>query len=177
MREALAGERRTSPRMREHGRHADDAQTTHGRQTTRAEGGTMREEGSRKRGCQVAYPTSDSTWRCLIRRTQAPDFICIFGSDLHGFAENIGRYRKLQKDTENKNPFTCANRERVAFQMAEEEGFEPSLPGLRVKRFSRPPHSTTLPPLRMGCDAWVFSSAHANRRAQTEPADAQRATI
>lgn len=32
--------------------------------------------------------------------------------------------------------------------LAEEEGFEPSLPGLRVKRFSRPPHSTALPPLR-----------------------------
>ena len=35
-------------------------------------------------------------------------------------------------------------------KLAEEEGFEPSLPGLRVKRFSRPPHSTTLPPLRIG---------------------------
>ncbi len=35
-------------------------------------------------------------------------------------------------------------------KLAEEEGFEPSLPGLRVKRFSRPPHSTTLPPLRFG---------------------------
>ena len=34
--------------------------------------------------------------------------------------------------------------------MAEEEGFEPSLPGLRVKRFSSPPHSTPLPPLRKG---------------------------
>ena len=34
--------------------------------------------------------------------------------------------------------------------LAEEEGFEPSLPGTLVKRFSRPPHSTTLPPLRMG---------------------------
>ncbi len=33
-------------------------------------------------------------------------------------------------------------------KLAEEEGFEPSSPGLRVKRFSRPPHSTTLPPLR-----------------------------
>ncbi len=43
--------------------------------------------------------------------------------------------------------------------VAEEEGFEPSLRGLRVKRFSRPPHSTTLPPLRMGCDARVFSGA------------------
>ena len=31
--------------------------------------------------------------------------------------------------------------------MAEEEGFEPSYPR-RGKRFSRPPHSTTLPPLR-----------------------------
>ena len=33
--------------------------------------------------------------------------------------------------------------------MAEEEGFEPSYPR-RGKRFSRPPHSTTLPPLRKG---------------------------
>ena len=32
-------------------------------------------------------------------------------------------------------------------QMAEGEGFEPSYPR-RGKRFSRPPHSTTLPPLR-----------------------------
>ena len=48
---------------------------------------------------------------------------------------------------------------RSAFiQMAEEEGFEPSLPGLRVKRFSRPPHSTTLPPLRKG-DAAPFGAA------------------
>ena len=39
--------------------------------------------------------------------------------------------------------------EALTIQLAEEEGFEPSLPGLRVKRFSRPPHSTTLPPLRM----------------------------
>ena len=30
------------------------------------------------------------------------------------------------------------------------EGFEPSSPGAPVKRFSRPPHSTTLPPLRRG---------------------------
>lgn len=36
------------------------------------------------------------------------------------------------------------------FSLAEEEGFEPSLPRLWVKRFSRPPHSTTLPPLRIG---------------------------
>ena len=34
--------------------------------------------------------------------------------------------------------------------LAEEEGFEPSYPGLPGKRFSRPPHSTTLPPLRRG---------------------------
>ena len=47
----------------------------------------------------------------------------------------------------------------LQFKLAEEEGFEPSLPGLRVKRFSRPPHSTTLPPLRMGCGALVFSDA------------------
>ena len=34
------------------------------------------------------------------------------------------------------------------FQMAERQGFEPWLPGSPVKRFSRPPHSTALPPLR-----------------------------
>ena len=45
------------------------------------------------------------------------------------------------------------------FKLAEEEGFEPSLPGLRAKRFSRPPHSTTLPPLRMGCGSRVFADA------------------
>ena len=38
--------------------------------------------------------------------------------------------------------------------LAEEEGFEPSYPGLPGKRFSRPPHSTTLPPLRWG-PVWV----------------------
>lgn len=33
--------------------------------------------------------------------------------------------------------------------MAERQGFEPWSPGLPVKRFSRPPHSTALPPLRI----------------------------
>ena len=41
-------------------------------------------------------------------------------------------------------------------KLAEEEGFEPSYPGTPGKRFSRPPHSTTLPPLRMGWIGWVF---------------------
>ena len=40
-----------------------------------------------------------------------------------------------------------APRDRSLGAMAEEEGFEPSYPR-RGKRFSRPPHSTTLPPLR-----------------------------
>ena len=40
--------------------------------------------------------------------------------------------------------------------LVELEGFEPSSPGFPVKRFSRPPHSTTLPPLRMGWVGWVF---------------------
>ena len=35
--------------------------------------------------------------------------------------------------------------------LAEREGFEPPLP-LRVKRFSRPPHSTALPPLQWCCE-------------------------
>ena len=43
-----------------------------------------------------------------------------------------------------------------ALKLAEEEGFEPSSPGLPVKRFSRPPHSTTLPPLRLGQASSVF---------------------
>ena len=38
----------------------------------------------------------------------------------------------------------------LVYHLAEEEGFEPSYPGLPDKRFSRPPHSTTLPPLRVG---------------------------
>lgn len=33
-------------------------------------------------------------------------------------------------------------------QLAEGEGFEPSLPRLEAKRFSRPPHSAALPPFR-----------------------------
>ena len=36
----------------------------------------------------------------------------------------------------------------IPFKMAEGEGFEPPEP-LLVQRFSRPPHSTTLPPFRM----------------------------
>ena len=36
----------------------------------------------------------------------------------------------------------------VRAALAEREGFEPPLP-LRVKRFSRPPHSTALPPLQV----------------------------
>lgn len=32
-----------------------------------------------------------------------------------------------------------------ALFLAEGEGFEPSLPGVLVKRFSRPPHSAALP--------------------------------
>ena len=47
--------------------------------------------------------------------------------------------------------------------LAEEEGFEPSLPGLRAKRFSRPPHSTTLPPLR-GVQLRMVSEKKAPRK-------------
>ncbi len=51
------------------------------------------------------------------------------------------------------------------YELAEEEGFEPSLPGLRVKRFSRPPHSTTLPPLRIRDEAaTVFADGHGRSR-------------
>lgn len=34
------------------------------------------------------------------------------------------------------------------YVLAEGEGFEPSLPGVPVKRFSRPPHSAALPPFQ-----------------------------
>ena len=51
----------------------------------------------------------------------------------------------------------------VAFMLAEEEGFEPSSPGLRVKRFSRPPHSTTLPPLRRMTWHLPCAVVHSNR--------------
>ena len=50
-------------------------------------------------------------------------------------------------------------------KLAEEEGFEPSSPGLPVKRFSRPPHSTTLPPLRLG------------RASEDAPYDGRRAVV
>src|SRR5437660_7753192 len=39
---------------------------------------------------------------------------------------------------------------RFRFQRAEGEGFEPSVRLDDAQRFSRPPHSTTLPPLREG---------------------------
>ena len=56
------------------------------------------------------------------------------------------------------------------YELAEEEGFEPSLPGLRVKRFSRPPHSTTLPPLRIRDEAaTVFSSSVSTTRPSASP--------
>ena len=44
---------------------------------------------------------------------------------------------------------------------AERDGFEPSLP-LRVNRFSRPAHSTTLPPLQSntGCKNTIYSCNH-----------------
>lgn len=45
--------------------------------------------------------------------------------------------------------------------LAEGQGFEPWSPGLPVKRFSRPPHSTALPPLRMGCGRLGFADRHA----------------
>jgi len=37
--------------------------------------------------------------------------------------------------------------------MAERQGFEPWV-GSHPQRFSRPPHSTTLPPLRVGVVVW-----------------------
>src|ERR1051325_7305649 len=47
-----------------------------------------------------------------------------------------------------------------ARRLAEREGFEPPS-GFHLKRFSRPPQSTTLPPLRpqvsgVGCQVFVF---------------------
>jgi hypothetical protein len=40
-------------------------------------------------------------------------------------------------------------------RMAEGEGFEPP-EGLRPQRFSRPPQSTTLPPLRINYSAYTL---------------------
>ena len=50
-------------------------------------------------------------------------------------------------------------------KLAEGQGFEPWSPGLPVKRFSRPPHSTALPPLRLGCDGPVSGLSSAPTRA------------
>ncbi len=44
-----------------------------------------------------------------------------------------------QKRLPNREPFIT---------LAEGEGFEPSLPMLWAKRFSRPPHSAALPPFQ-----------------------------
>ncbi len=46
---------------------------------------------------------------------------------------------------------------------AEREGFEPPLP-LRVKRFSRPPHSTALPPLQKDAGQWAAKLPDAPKR-------------
>ena len=51
---------------------------------------------------------------------------------------------------ENERTLAAMNRDQgsnVLF-LAEGEGFEPPGPGLPAQRFSRPPHSTALPPLR-----------------------------
>ena len=52
--------------------------------------------------------------------------------------------------------------------LAEEGGFEPPLPGLQVKRFSRPPHSTALPPLREVHSGMVTGLPAANNNEQKE---------
>ena len=66
---------------------------------------------------------------------------------LNGFPPH--RFESPAKDPgKEKRPGVRA----LSIKLAEEEGFEPSSPGIRVKRFSRPPHSTTLPPLRVGRD-------------------------
>ena len=73
-------------------------------------------------------------------------------SDTPGLRWWCGRKKKPAEDGQDSaNPRpdapdggSCKSR------LAEEEGFEPSYPGTPGKRFSRPPHSTTLPPLRMG---------------------------
>ena len=56
------------------------------------------------------------------------DFVAIFAAELW--------------EIKASRPF-----QRLIRIVAEREGFEPSEP-LRAQRFSRPPHSTTLPPLR-----------------------------
>ena len=64
-----------------------------------------------------------------------------------------GKERDLRRGWVSARPTHIALMEDLFYlkeKLAEEEGFEPSSPGLPVKRFSRPPHSTTLPPLRLG---------------------------
>lgn len=58
-----------------------------------------------------------------------------------------GRVRGAMADALAAQKGQAPNGTRPDLQMAEGEGFEPSYPR-RGKRFSRPPHSTALPPLR-----------------------------
>ena len=51
-----------------------------------------------------------------------------------------------EQGLEHAPPCPSKKERRFAAALAEREGFEPPLP-FRVKRFSRPPHSTALPPL------------------------------
>ena len=64
--------------------------------------------------------------------------------NFYTFSDSPFAPRHRDKEKEQAPPGTCSR-----IQMAEGEGFEPSYPR-RGKRFSRPPHSTTLPPLRGG---------------------------
>ena len=59
----------------------------------------------------------------------------------------------LQQTAEKQEPAQAGSFE------AEGEGFEPSI-SLRIYRFSRPTHSTALPPLRKPCDEFGKMRTH-----------------
>ena len=83
---------------------------------------------------------------------------------LAGRPSSCGRSRHPERGCAVKKK-SAPGRFSQGYELAEEEGFEPSLPGLRVKRFSRPPHSTTLPPLRIRDEAaTVFADGHGRSR-------------
>ena len=99
--------------------------------------------GSRKRLRIYHTPAS--------RRNECPCGGHPVTAALAGRPSSCGRSRHPERGCAVKKK-SAPGRFSQGYELAE-EGFEPSLPGLRVKRFSRPPHSTTLPPLRIRDEA------------------------
>ena len=112
--------------------------------------------GSRKRLRIYHTPAS--------RRNECPCGGHPVTAALAGRPSSCGRSRHPERGCAVKKK-SAPGRFSQGYELAEEEGFEPSLPGLRVKRFSRPPHSTTLPPLRIRDEAaTVFADGHGRSR-------------